>query len=239
MLDTVWFLVIISLYLGFSFSINNCFDIKEDMIGMKRKNPVAMGELDQEKGIIFSLSLMLAGMFLALLRGLDVFMFYSILVFLSFSYSSPPFRLKSKPFLDLVSHGLFFGALIFLFPSFFFSRQVSLLHALVAISIFYFSIILELRNLIEDFEHDKKAGLRTTACLLGLDRSKKITYFLSLSYPLTLFPIYYLLGDNAMLLSFIILTTLFYLLFHFTRSYRILDVYANISYSLVVLSVVL
>ena len=125
-LETILFYVLISLYLGFSFSINNCFNIKEDLIEMKKNNPVAMGEIDRKEGIKFSSSLALTTMFLALLRGLNVFLFYSILVFLSFSYYSPPFRLKSKPFLDLMSHGPF------LVPYFYCFHQSSSLKRLVS-----------------------------------------------------------------------------------------------------------
>ena len=237
-LETILFCGLISLYLGFSFSINNCFDIKEDLMVMKKNNPIAMGELSQMEGIIFSLSLALIGMFLALLRGLNVFLFSSILVFLSFSYSSPPFRLKSKPFLDLISHGLFFGSLLFLFPSVFF-KEISFLNVLIATSIFHFSMILELRNGIEDYEGDRKAGLRTTACTLGLSKSKKITYFFSLLFPLTLFPVYYIVSNYILLLLFSIMTVIFYLAFYNVGSYRVLDIYASISYSLIVLGVIL
>ena len=238
-LETILFCGLISLYLGFSFSINNCFDIKEDLMEMKKNNPIAMGELNQMEGIIFSLSLALIGIFLALLRGLNVFLFYSILVFLSFSYSSPPFRLKSKPLLDLISHGLFFGSLLFLFPSVFFFKEISFLNVLIATSIFHFSMILELRNGIEDYEGDRKAGLRTTACTLGLSKSKEITYFLSLLFSLTLFPVYYIISNYILLLLFSIMTVIFYLVFYNVRSYRVLDIYANISYFLIVLGVIL
>jgi len=74
--------------LGFSFSINNCFDIKEDLMEMKKNNPIAMGELNQMEGIIFSLSLALIGMFLALLRGLNVFLFYSCFSFFFIFFST-------------------------------------------------------------------------------------------------------------------------------------------------------
>ena len=172
---------------------------------------------------------------LSLLRGFNVFYFFSILIFLSLSYSCPPFRLKSKPLFDLISHGLFFGSLLFLFPSVFFSRDVELLHALIAISIFYFSLILELRNHIEDYETDKKAGLRTTVCILGLNASKKIMYFLSLLFPLSFLPIFYTINKHMTLSLFLAMTAIFYFVFYNKKSYRILDIYSNISYFLIIL----
>ena len=237
--ETTFFYVLVCLYLGFSFSINNYFDVKEDLLKRKKSNPVAMGEIKQKEGIIFSLLLALLSISLSLLRGLNVFYFFFILIFLSFSYSSPPFRLKSRPFLDLISHGLFFGSLLFLFPSVFFFKDVGLLHALIATSIFYFSIILELRNHIEDYESDKKAGLRTTVCVLGLNVSKKITYFLSLLFPLLLLPIFYTINKHITFSLFLAITAIFYLAFYNKKSYRILDIYSSISYFLIILGVLL
>ena len=236
-LETIFFYVLVFLYLGFSFSINNCFDIKEDLLKRKKSNPVAMEEMTQKEGIILSLLLALLGISLSLLCGLNVFLFFSILIFLSLSYSSPPFRLKSRPFLDLISHGLFFGSLLFLFPSVFFSKCVETLHALIAISIFYFSIILELRNHIEDYESDKKAGLRTAVCVLGLNASKKITYFLSLLFPLLFLPIFYIINRRIIFSLFLAITVVFYLAFYIKKSYRILDIYSNISYFLIILGI--
>jgi len=237
--ETIFFYVLICLYLGFSFSINNCFDIKEDSLKRKKNNPVAIGEIKQKEGIAFSLLLALLGIPLSFLRGLNVFFFFSILIFLSLLYSSPPFRLKSKPFFDLISHGLFFGSLLFLFPSVFFSRDVEFLHALIAISIFYFSIILELRNHIGDYEADKKAGLRTTVCVLGLNASEKITYFLSLIFPLLLLPILYTINKYIIFSLFLVITAIFYFAFYNKKSYRILEIYSNISYFLIMLGVLL
>ncbi len=237
--ETLLFYALVCLYLAFSFSINNCFDIKEDSLKRKKNNPVATGEINRREGIIFSLFLALLGISLSLFRGLNVFCFLFFLIFLSFSYSSPPFRLKSRPFLDLISHGLFFGSLLFLFPSIFFSTHIEILHALIAISLFYFSIILELRNHIEDYKSDKRAGLRTTVCVLGINASKRIAYYLSLFFSLSLLPIFYMISNHTMLLLFLTITAIFYLTFYVMKCYRILDIYSSVSYFLVMLGVLL
>ena len=234
--ETIIFYVLIFLYLGFSFSINNCFDVKEDLLKEKKSNPIVTQEIEQKEGIIFSSLLALLSISLSYLCGLNIFIFYSVLIFLSFSYSSPPLRLKSKPFLDLISHGLFFGSLLFLFPSIVFSKNIEILHILIAISIFYFSIILELRNHIEDYKSDKKAGLRTAVCVLGLNTSKKITYFLSLLFPLLLLLIFHIINKDFILLLFLIITVIFYFEFYNKKSYRILDIYSCILYFLIILN---
>jgi len=236
--ETLLFYALVCLYLGFVFSVNNCFDVKEDLLRGKKNNPVATGEIKQKEGMAFSLLLALLGMLLSLFRGLATFCFFSVLALLSFSYSSPPFRLKSRPFLDLLSHGLFFGALLFLFPAVFFSTSIEIPHVFLAFSVFYFSVILELRNHMEDYEGDRKAGVRTAVCALGISTSEKITYCLSLLFPLFLLPVFHA-TSSAVLLPFLITTSIFYPAFCTWKHYRILDIYSNISYLLIMLGVLL
>ncbi len=237
--ETLYFYALVCLYLGFSFSITNTFDVKEDSLKGKKSNPVAAGEIGQKEGVLLSLFLALLGMLLSLTRSPGAFLFYAILIFLSFSYSAPPFRLKSKPFLDLVSHGLFFGSLLFLFPSAFFSKDIEVLHAIIAISVFHLSVIFELRNHIEDYETDKKAGVTTIACALGLRACERFTRFLSFLFPLSLLPIFYVINTGVLFSLFLATTSIFYLAFYSKKSYRILDIYSNLSYFLILLGVLL
>ena len=82
--ETIFFYVLVCLYLGFSFSINDYFDIKEDLLKRKKNNPVAIGEIKQKEGIIFSLLLALLGISLSLLRGLNVSISFLFLFFYRF-----------------------------------------------------------------------------------------------------------------------------------------------------------
>ncbi len=224
------FFTMISLFLAFSFSINNCFDIKEDKLTKSAKNPLAMGKIGLKNALIFSFLLGGLGTILSLTIGFKTFLLYIIIILLSFFYSSPPLRLKSRFLLDLISHGLFFGSLIFLLPLTVFNIKLSLFHYLVAFSIFYFSIMLELRNHIEDYKNDKKVGLKTTVCILGRGNSERLLKSLVLFYPATLLPIF--LYHCQYLLPFSIFTLIFYIIFSYKRNYKILDVYANASFGL-------
>jgi len=155
-------------------------------------------------------------------------------ILIGFFYSSPPLRMKSRPWFDLISHGLFAGALLFLIPVLIFSKELTKFHFLIALSIFYFSVILELRNHIEDYEIDKEAGLNTTVVFLGREKSEKLLRFLAVFYPLTLFPIFFFYQQFFLLFS--ILTVIFLFLFqkndHKIKDYKIIDVYANLSFIL-------
>lgn len=223
------------LYLGFSFSINNYFDVKEDKLNISKKNPVATGELSSKNALLFSAILTVSGIILSAFFGPKVFLFYLVLTLLSLFYSSPPLRFKSRFLLDIISHGLFFGVLLILLPLIIFNFELTQFHYLIGFSIFYFSVILELRNHLEDYESDKKAGLKTTVCVLGLKRSEKLVKFLAMLFPVILSSIFLFRQFPV----FLLLTTLFYLTFLIKKNYRILDIYANMAYGLLIIEALL
>ena len=232
--DIIIFYALSFLLLAFGFSINDCFDIKEDRLDKDKKNPIALKKISLRNGLIFSILLVVLGLALSTVFGMKVFLFCLVSILIGFFYSSPPLRMKSRPWFDLISHGLFAGALLFLIPVLIFSKELTKFHYLIALSIFYFSVILELRNHIEDYEIDKKAGLNTTVVFLGREKSEKLLRYLAVFYPLTLFPIF--LFYQQFFLLFSILTVIFLFLFqkndHKIKDYKIIDVYANLSFIL-------
>lgn len=232
--DIIIFYTLSFLLLAFGFSINDCFDTKEDRLDKDKKNPIALKKISLRNGLIFSILLAVLGLALSTVFGMKVFLFCLMSILIGFFYSSPPLRMKSRPWFDLVSHGLFAGALLFLIPVLIFSKELTKFHCLIALSIFYFSVILELRNHIEDYEIDKEAGLNTTVVFLGREKSEKLLRYLAVFYPLTLFPIFFFYQQFFLLFS--ILTVIFLFLFqkndHKIKDYKIIDVYANLSFIL-------
>ncbi len=234
LVDIIIFFLMISTYLGFSFAINDCFDMHEDALNNLRRNPVATKEIEQKKAILFSISLALAGLFLSMWFGLMIFIYQLTLTVLAYIYSVPPLRLKTRYLLDILSHGFFFGVLILLFPVFVFGTITDVI-ILLTISFFLLSILIQLWNHILDYEGDMKAMLRTTVCVLGLEKSMKIAIALSLVFPITILPLYYI---NGHLLHYISTTSLYILLFLRKRSPTILFSYSNLMYGYIVVIVV-
>lgn len=224
LLDITLFFIIVILLLAFGFSINNFFDIKED----REKEEIKNFLIQNKKNFFFSISPGILALFLSIYFGLKVFLFVLAASLIGFFYSSPPLRMKSKPFLDLISHGLFAGALIFLFPLLVFTPQLTLFHYLIALSIFYLSVTFEMRNHLEDYQSDLRAGLKTTVCFLGYKNSEILLKYLSLFYPLILLPVFYIIFQEYSFLAwlFLVLTIIFLLLFIFKRNYRIRGAYA-------------
>jgi len=220
LLEIIIFFLIGILLLAFGFSVNNFFDIKEDREKGERTNIL----IQDKKNFLFSISPGLLALFLSIYFGLGVFLFVLIGALIGFFYSAPPLRMKSRPFLDLISHGLFAGALIFLFPILIFSPELTLFHYLIAFSVFYLSMLLEMRNHLEDYQSDFRAGLQTTTCFLGYENSANLLRYLALFYPLTLLPPFLLIPQKFLFL-FLILSIVLLSLFLFKKEYPIMDTY--------------
>ncbi len=165
----------IACYLGFSFSINNCFDFEGDRLGVKvTRNPVALERISVRSSFIFSLLLAATGFTITgLLLGITPSLIYLVLLVLSGAYSAPMPRFKSIPVLDVLSHGLFFGALIIIF-GLSVTGGSSTQTPLICSGIFLASIIVELNNQIEDTAADAEAGVKTTTVIIGLPWARRL-----------------------------------------------------------------
>jgi 4-hydroxybenzoate polyprenyltransferase len=165
----------IACYLGFSFSINNCFDSKGDKLGIKAmRNPVALERISLRSGFIFSIFLAASGLAItSLLLGSGPTLIYLAMLLLSGAYSAPAPRFKSIPFIDMISHGLFFGSLIVIF-GLSVTGGSSPKTPFICAGIFVASLIVELNNQIEDTAADTKAGVRTTTVTVGPAWARKI-----------------------------------------------------------------
>jgi 1,4-dihydroxy-2-naphthoate octaprenyltransferase len=158
-----------------------------------------------------------------------VFFYYLSLTLLSFFYSAPPLRFKSRFPVDILSHGLFFGSMILLLPALIFGSFTAGV-LLIAVSIFCLSVAIELWNHIADYKSDMKARLKTAVVVLGLEKSEKIAKILAALFPLTLVPLY--LGGEYFL-HFMAATSLYLFIFARRTSPSILYTYANLFYGVI------
>jgi len=205
------------LYLGFAFSINNCFDRESDRLNPAKigRNPAAIGTVGLSGGVILAAVAGLGGLCLACLasanRPAPLLLYISLLV-VGASYSVPPVRLKGVPVLDLVSHGLGFGVLLFLY-GFCATSTCSLTPRLiiVTVSVFLCSIFFEIRNHLDDLDMDKTTGTMTTACWLGREGTEKLLKLFLFSHLSVLFLLVWLNAPAGylapVLLMFILIIT--------------------------------
>jgi len=193
------YLMTVALYLGFSFSVNNCFDHEGDKLGAKIAiNPIASGRISVSGGILFSGLLALAGLTLTWASfGVASLTIYSIMLLLSGAYSTPPLRFKSVPLLDMASHGLFFGSLIVLYGVVV-TMGFNPFTLPILLSVYNLSLILELRNQIDDIEEDTATRIDTTAVSIGYAKAHALFYGLLGLHMGILVYIINLLGNTAL-----------------------------------------
>ena len=172
---------LIFFYMSIAYLTNNIFDADGDSLNLRKrdKNPFAQKLLKAREGLLFLAVLVSSAIILALLiYDLAGLINYLIGLFLVIFYSTPPLRFKEKPFIDLLSHSLFFGVTIFLLGYFIVSRDI-FVDAFLLLGIVVYSIQLELRNEIEDFHADFSAGYKTTAVYLGFKKSNVLLIIIS------------------------------------------------------------
>lgn len=242
--EIIMFWTIIFSFLGFGFSINDCFDTKEDVYDKTKENPLITDKASFKKSLFFAFVIGVLGLGLSAFFGLKIFLFCLLGLLIGFFYSAPPIRFKSRPFLDLISHGFFAGVFLFILPFLIFKTEITRVYWVIASYIFYFSITLEMRNHLEDYESDKTAGINTSVVFLGYDASKKILDYLIGFYPLILFPVF-LLVSYKILLLFLFFSFIFVIIFLFkknlkiVKNYKIADIYTIICFSLLSLAMIL
>jgi 4-hydroxybenzoate polyprenyltransferase len=166
----------------FFFSFNNVEDYEDDAKDLAKihHNPISAGKITQKKAKLISIISLLASLFLYYLLGPATFLIGSITGFICFLYSWKRVRLKSKPVIDLVSHGIF-HTLIFL-NSAFITKNIANYKtaALLSILIFFMSALVDFESEIRDYEVDRAAKLNNTISKLNITNSGKFLSYLSI-----------------------------------------------------------
>ena len=185
-------LILSSLYMGIAYLTNNIFDREGDAINLNKysKNPF-IDKLERKNGILMLLIMVAAFLILCLVKYNMLFWLTSITgILLAIGYSMPPLRFKEKAPLDLFSHAFFFGILPFLI-GFYFANTSYSPPIFLTICIALYSMVLEMRNELKDYFADQAAGYKTTAVVIGYDRSVRLLSLLVLSSIFTMFLEFY------------------------------------------------
>lgn len=152
---------------GSFFSINNAFDVQEDVNAGKTSNLVARGLITKKEAVLFSVIIAMAAVaFFSYMGGLFGFLFSTTCAVLGFLYSVPPFRLKKRPGIDVISHGLFLGSLLILIGTTAYGGALNETAYFFAVGFFVVSCLFQMQNLLGDYFVDRDLGIKTTAVSL-------------------------------------------------------------------------
>jgi 4-hydroxybenzoate polyprenyltransferase len=161
----------------FAFMINDIEDAPDDSYSPARaaRNPIASGELSGRTGYLACGAVVALSLVFYLLAGVSVFVAGAAILGLSLLYSWRRFRLKAWPVIDVLSHSLMLGGLLFAVGMLALG-STPMWGLAVAAGVTSLSAYGQLYNQLRDFEGDQHAGLRTSAVLLGRERAQIVMY---------------------------------------------------------------
>lgn len=152
----------------FIYAINDLSDVDTDAKNPKKRTKEVLYDTQKKNIYLF-------GITLSLIMSTPLFIFgnmYSSLFLMLFialgaMYSTPPFRFKSKPFIDFSSN------ILYALPGFAMYSQLtqSLPSGASIAAAFFWTSAMHLFSAIPDIKVDKEANLMTTAVLIGKTKS--------------------------------------------------------------------
>lgn len=164
----------------FSFMINDIEDAPDDSLNPDKinRNPISAGRLSRKRALVATYIVAVISLLFYAQLGLLPFVFGLITLLLGWLYSWKPVRLKNIPIIDVLSHCLMLGGLLFLTAYFTFVpyEGIKLTWLLPFLFISSFSAYGELSNELRDYTYDLKAGLKHTAVFLGKKRAAQLMY---------------------------------------------------------------
>ena len=148
----------------FLYGINDFFDKDTDVFNTKKKQKEVMAN-DTTKWYVFA-SIIFFIIYGFYLDGLALLLLLGFFL-LSAGYSAPPFRFKKYPFIDSISN------ILYIFPAFiaYTQHMQSFMPIQYVLAAWFWVIAMHLYSAIPDIISDKKAGLKTTAIVIGKKNS--------------------------------------------------------------------
>ena len=148
---------------AFGYVFNDVEDAEDDYhdVEKRKRNPISSGHITRRQSYFFSFLLLSVGVLSLLMVNSLVFILGIVFALVGFMYSWKPLRLKSRPYLDLISHMIFLGGLQFLTTYFaFLPPDLSVTPFLMII--IPFSAMNEILHELQDFDVDQSTKITNT-----------------------------------------------------------------------------
>ena len=171
----IYTIVTVGLFIGGANIFNDIQDINTDKIN-KPLRPIASGAISVREAKNYSIILFLTGVGFCLLLPLPAVLTALVIALPAMIIYSIKF--KSKPLLGNLLISFLLG-LTFLFCGFVFGSVIPMI--IPASLAFSLTLVREVTKDIEDFEGDRKSGLRTMPVVFGLNKSIRMVIFLSVA----------------------------------------------------------
>lgn len=160
----------------FIYGVNDYFDSRSDSANPKKEKKEFKYTKKRQKIYIQAIFFGIIGIIVGLLMSISFFtkIILILFYFLAFFYSAPPLRFKSLPFFDFISNS--FYALPAVIGYYEFSGKFINFYLLAAM--LFWTGAMHIFSAISDIEFDKKEEIKTTAVLLGKDKSLLLCFVL-------------------------------------------------------------
>lgn len=162
-------LVVGPLVAGGSLVINQFFDYHLDK-DTGKNSPLLKMDIEKGNALKLGMGLLSFGLIIAFLINLHAFLATVAAVFISIAYHAPPIRLKGVKYLDSISNGLAYG-----FPPAFVGwsliKPLSPVASLLCLPLFLGYTSGHMLLAIPDIEGDIKFNIKSTASVLGVERT--------------------------------------------------------------------
>lgn len=172
----------ILLLLVAAFVINDVEDAEDDAKDPKKvnRNPISPGIIKKSEGYIFYFGLNILALLPLIFINLHLLTLGLVTAIVGYIYSCKPLRLKSRPLVDVLSHGFFLaGAQVLMFgllPVSVFDNKT----ILTFIGLYLFSMGGDLYNELRDWVVDREVGLKNSSSFLGYNPTRFLSYSLYL-----------------------------------------------------------
>ncbi|MEM7331047.1 MAG: UbiA family prenyltransferase [Chloroflexota bacterium] len=161
---TIFLLTIITLTYWFGFAINDFYDRKHDLIEPQKaaRNYFIQTSFPPTLFHIFLLIITVSLLFAFYQFGWRGILMFAGGFFIAWAYSAPPFRLKSRPLVDLITHGLFVESFPYLLVLFILNVQWQAIDVVILSSLFFASVASQLEQQARDFGVDSQSDTNFT-----------------------------------------------------------------------------
>lgn len=182
---------------GLGYIMNDIKDFKDDL---QNNKPNLFNKFSNFQSVILVVIFVLLSIFPWLYLPIDKYTFYLLAIefLLFYVYAFPPFRLKEKGFLGIITDALYAQVVPCLLAIYTFSKIANTilplkLLALYAIWLLFVGMRNIIKHQVEDFDNDIKTKTKTFVTVYGIGYSKKI----NLNY---LFPIEFILFISLLII---------------------------------------
>ena len=169
----------VALLWGGLYALNDYTDRKADSLhAVKRKRPLPSGAVPAKAGLAFSVALIAIAIAIAVqINGTFLFLACILIMLLNqLMYTMPPFNLKKKPVVDLISGSLvnpifrFYSGWVLFVPAF--NAPLPMLLFVLGLQFGGFGLY---RMASKD--HEKKLGMKSSVVLFGERKLRRLAYF--------------------------------------------------------------